>query len=270
MKINDITINSDLEEVYTNLLAQKTEKYLNSIKSNKSTYFNFLRSISFISAKNGENFKGNYEGRHFINNTFFNSRTKEIEIYVDKRLPLVYEGLFYGIQRGKNNGVDQRTSVLRDKHPFIYNIIDEYIAYSKAMEYLMNTEYANNKELQEWYRKYLSTNNKNYENSINESIEFLNNVLGRNSYYDNEFLVNGKKYCHMYSLPYMLAKINVLKLNDYDSRLNSLLYALNEIKEEITENNCRNIREIFLDINKGESDNIQKIYVSRSDRYKRK
>ncbi|MGG7177579.1 hypothetical protein ACQPU1_08310 [Clostridium paraputrificum] len=245
MDIAGVTIYSDLEDLLTKLLIEKIDKYLKEIIGNTEDYSKYIKSITL--SKGIKNLSGTNidECSHFMGDEGYDPSTKEITILVGDKIPLVYENIFHEIQHAKNSGADFSNLVLREKYPFIFDFIDEYIAYKKSINYMIRKELKGNEKILGWYLKVVGDRNIEYEDIINENIEYLNTINIREKYNDNYVKLNNNMYNNTYSFAYMLSKKRILGIEGYDTKFRRLIKELDKVSDRITNIDCRAIEKVF-------------------------
>ena len=248
MDIAGIAIYSELEEVYTKLLVEKIEKYLKEVMGNTEEYSKHIKSITLNRELKSIPESMFYDCNHFMGYEGYDSNTKEIVISVGNKIPLVYENIFHEIQHAKNGGIDFSNLVLRQKYPFIYEFIDEYLGYKKSMNFMIKHELNSNEKILEWYLKVIEERNKEYEDAIKENIEYLKTINLKEKNNDNYLKLDDHMYNNTYSFAYMLAKKRVLDVEGYDTKFRRLIKGLDRVSGRIKNVDCKAIEKIFQSI----------------------
>ncbi|MGL4107636.1 hypothetical protein [Clostridium sp. LP20] len=235
MSLMGIQIYSDLDGKFTRLLTEKLSEYLKDILGNLNNYSKYITSISFKKFKEEESTRSSY-----------NLTEKKIDIIVGDKLPLVYDSIYHQILHSKNNYKSLYNINLTKKYPFIHRFIDQYISYSKTMEFMINKELKKNDKLCNWYIESITEVNKSYDNDIYENLNLIYSICMKGGRDSNCSLVEEKELSRLINIAaYNLAKINSLKINCFDIRLSGLLIDLDSLKSPISGKDCRLIESAF-------------------------
>lgn len=245
MDIRDVMIYSEVEEIYTKLLVERTGDFLDEIFEKSEVCANYIKSIKFVNELPiGECYKD--ESMHFMSKEGFNRETKEIVIVAKNKLPLVYESIYHEIQHAKNNGMNSYNIFLNEKYPFVFNFLDEYMAYSKTLKFMLEKELTKNEKILYWYKNQAKKRNRGYEKNFYGNITYLKNIDFDADFRGNIIEIPGDgSFCIVNSLAYMLAKMNVVKIGNEDIKYSKLLQALNSVEGTINNMHCNKVNNVF-------------------------
>ena len=236
MSLIGIQIYSDLDDKFTRLLTEKFHEYLKDILDSSNNYSKFINSINFK--------KVNKED--LTRKSSYNKKEKKIEIIVGDKLPLVYESIYQQLLHCKNNTRCLYNVNVAKKYPFIHRFIDQYIAYSKTMELMINKELKKSDKLCNWYKEYINKVNKDSDGNLYENLKILNSICINGGRDSNFILVEESELNRLINITaYNIAKINSLKINTFDIRLSGIIIDLDTVKSPISTKDCRLIESAF-------------------------
>ena len=233
MNTKGIKIYSDLDQRYTELLTLKILQYSNNIFGNLNSYDKYIKVIELKKETSNYNITKEEDG-------YFDASTKKIRLTVNKNILLVYENLFHQMQHAQNNIKNIFNLKAINKYPLIYTFIDKYLAYSLTMNYMINKEFIKNQKLLTWYIRHVS--NKNNNSNLEANIKFLKDICSKDN---SELSCDNDLNDILNDIAFSIAKINILKINNFNIKLSPLIIELDKMKSPITIKECKDIQYIL-------------------------